>query len=256
MKICMKCILGTKVGMTQVFKADGTVVPVTRVQSGLCTVTQVKTQAKDGVDAIQVGFGDQKNFRLNKAEQGHLKGLATVRFLQDFKGDTQDLKRGDQFGVKIFSPGDKVQVAGTSKGKGFQGVVKRHGFAGAPATHGHKHDLRAPGSIGAGGVQRVFKGMRMAGHMGMDQVTVKNLEVVEVLPETNEILIKGAIPGARGSLVAISTDEGKIEIEMPVVETAAPEVAPEAAPVEEAKVEETAVPAAEVTEAPVENQNA
>ena len=216
----MKCILGTKIGMTQVFKNDGTVVPVTRVQSGMCTVTQVKTQAKDGVDAIQVGFGSQKSFRLNKAQQGHLKGLATVRFLQDFQGDTQDLKRGDEFGVKIFSVGDKVQVVGTSKGKGFQGVVKRHGFGGAAKTHGHKHDLRAPGSIGAGGVQRVFKGMRMAGHMGMDQVTVKNLEVVEIIPETNEILIKGAIPGARGSLVAISTDEGKIQIEMPAVETA------------------------------------
>lgn len=206
--------------MTQVFKNDGTVVPVTRVQSGMCTVTQVKTQAKDGVDAIQVGFGSQKSFRLNKAEQGHLKGLATVRFLQDFKGDTQDLKRGDEFGVKIFNVGDKVQVVGTSKGKGFQGVVKRHGFGGAAKTHGHKHDLRAPGSIGAGGVQRVFKGMRMAGHMGMDQITVKNLEVIEIIPETNEILIKGAIPGARGSLVAISTDEGKIEIETPVVESA------------------------------------
>lgn len=216
----MKCILGTKIGMTQVFKNDGTVVPVTRVQSGMCTVTQVKTQAKDGVDAIQVGFGSQKSFRLNKAEQGHLKGLATVRFLQDFKGDTQDLKRGDEFGVKIFNVGDKVQVVGTSKGKGFQGVVKRHGFGGAAKTHGHKHDLRAPGSIGAGGVQRVFKGMRMAGHMGMDQITVKNLEVIEIIPETNEILIKGAIPGARGSLVAISTDEGKIEIETPVVESA------------------------------------
>lgn len=199
--------------MTQVFKEDGTVVPVTRVQSGVCTVTQVKTNAKDGVDAIQVGFGTQKNFRLNKAEQGHLQGLATVRFLKDFAGNFGELKRGDQFGVKIFASGDKVQVAGISKGKGFQGVVKRHGFAGAPATHGHKHDLRMPGSIGAGGVQRVFKGMRMAGHMGMDQVTVKNLEVVEVLPEQNEILIKGAIPGARGSLVAISSPEGAIEIE-------------------------------------------
>lgn len=235
-EISMKCILGTKIGMTQVFKADGTVVPVTRVQSGPCTVTQVKTKAKDGVDAIQVGFGSQKNFRLNKAEQGHLKDLATVRFMRDFALDGQELKRGDTFGVKTFVPGDKVQVVGISKGKGFQGVVKRHGFRGAAKTHGHKHDLRAPGSIGAGGVQRVFKGMRMAGHMGMDQVTVKNLEIVEILPETNEILIKGAIPGARGSLVAISTDEGKIEIDVatpvaPEVETApetvtaAPEVA-------------------------------
>ncbi len=214
----MKCILGTKIGMTQVFKDDGTVVPVTRVQSGLCTVTQVKNLKKDGVSAVQVGFGSQKTFRLNKAEQGHLQGLATVRFLKDFQTENVgDLKRGDQFGVKIFTPGEKVQVVGISKGKGFQGVVKRHGFRGAPATHGHKHDLRMPGSIGAGGVQRVFKGMRMGGHMGMDQITVKNLEIVEIHPDTNEILIKGAIPGARGSLVAISTQEGNIEIEAPVV---------------------------------------
>ncbi len=210
----MKCILGTKIGMTQVFKDDGTVVPVTRVQSGPCTITQVKNAEKDGVSALQIGFGSQKAFRLNKAEKGHLKGLAMVRFLKDFQTENVgDLKKGDQFGVKIFTPGEKVQVVGTSKGKGFQGVVKRHGFAGAPATHGHKHDLRMPGSIGAGGVQRVFKGMRMGGHMGMDQITVKNLEIVEVNPETNEILIKGAIPGARGSLVAISTQEGNIQIE-------------------------------------------
>ncbi len=232
--------------MTQVFKADGTVVPVTRVQSGPCTVTQVKTEAKDGVNAIQVGFGEQKAFRLNKAEQGHLKGLATVRYLQDFRGsEIEHLKRGDQFTVTVFTPGDKVQVVGVSKGKGFQGVVKRHGFRGAPATHGHKHDLRMPGSIGAGGVQRVFKGMRMAGHMGMDQVTVKNLEIVEVLPETNEILVKGAIPGARGSLVAISSNDGKIVVEevkatapevTPVVENTQNEVAPE---VVEATVPET-----------------
>lgn len=210
----MKFILGTKRGMTQVFRQDGTVVPVTRVLAGPCVVTQVKGAAKDNVNAVQIGYGDQKSFRLSKSEQGHLKGLATLRFLRDLKtGDTEHgLKRGDTFTVSIFEQGDKVQVMGTSKGKGFQGVVKRHGFHGSPATHGHKDQLRMPGSIGAGGVQRVFKGVRMGGHMGDAQVTVKNLEVIEVHPETNELLIKGAIPGARGGLLVISTPNGKMEI--------------------------------------------
>ncbi len=225
----MKCILGTKVGMTQVFRADGTVVPVTRVQAGPCVVTQVKTKAKDGVDAIQVGFGEQKAFRLSRALQGHLKGLTTVRYLRDTRTTEAEasLKRGDTYTTKIFTAGEKVQVVGTSKGKGFQGVVRRHGFHGAPKTHGHKHDHRMPGSIGAGGVQRVFKDMRMAGRMGGGQVTVKNLEIVEIHPEQDELWIKGAVPGARGSLLVITTDEGKIEIDAPTaVETAAPVEAP------------------------------
>ncbi len=225
----MKCILGTKVGMTQVFRPDGTVVPVTRVKAGPCIVTQVKTKAKDGIDAIQIGFGEQKVFRMNKAEQGHRRGLSfagkstLVNVLRDVRTgtDAHGLERGNVFTAAIFAPGDTVQVVGTSKGKGFQGVVKRHGFAGGPASHGHKDNLRMPGSIGAGGVQRVFKGMRMAGHMGDERVTVKNLEIVEVHPEEHELLIKGAIPGARGGLVIISTPEGKIEIEQTVEESPA-----------------------------------
>ncbi len=228
----MKCILGTKLGMTQVFRADGTVVPVTRVQAGPCVVTQVKEKSKDHVDAVQIGFGEQKLFRLSKATQGHLSGLATVRYMRDVRTDeeTKGLKRGDRFTVSIFTPGEKVQVVGTSKGKGFQGVVKRHGFKGGPASHGHKDNLRMPGSIGAGGVQRVFKDMRMGGHMGDQQVTVKNLEIVEIHPETNELLIKGAIPGSRGNVLVITTLSGKIEVEqketapveaVPVVETVA-----------------------------------
>lgn len=224
----MKFILGTKVGMTQVFRPDGTVVPVTKVQAGPCVVSQIKTVAKDGVNAVQIGFGEQKTFRLNKAEQGHRAGLslgektASVRVLRDIRtdSDVHGLERGQMFTVKIFTPGEKVQVIGTSKGKGFQGVVKRHGFAGGPASHGHKDNLRMPGSIGAGGVQRVFKGMRMGGHMGDERVTVKNLEIVEIDPTENELLIKGAIPGARGSVVVISTQDGKIEVE----QVAAPEV--------------------------------
>lgn len=208
----MRCILGTKVCMTQVFREDGTVVPVTRVQAGPCVITQVKTKDRDGVAAIQIGHGTQKIFRLHKAQQGHLKGLDTVRVMRDVRIDTGNtLKRGDIFTVSIFQSGEKVKVEGTSKGKGFQGVVKRHGFAGSPASHGHKDQLRMPGSIGASGVQRVFKGTRMAGHMGDAKVTVQNLEIVEVHTDSNELFIKGAVPGTRGSLLMISTDSGVIE---------------------------------------------
>lgn len=221
----MKFIIGTKIGMTQVFRPDGTVVPVTRVAAGPCVVTQLKTKDKDGVAAVQIGFGEQKKFRLPKAQQGHLKGLMNVRVMKDFRAETEagSLNRGDVFTVKTFAAGDKIQVVGWSKGRGFQGVVKRHGFGGGPATHGHKDNLRMPGSIGAGGVQRVFKNMRMAGRMGTDRVTIKNLEVVEIKPETNELYIKGAIPGARGGLILVSSNEGTIEVE--AKETAPVEVA-------------------------------
>jgi large subunit ribosomal protein L3 len=228
----MKCIIGTKIGMTQVFNDSGAVVPVTRVQAGPCVVTQVKTKEKDGVAAIQIGFGSQKTFRLSKSLQGHLQGLATVRFLRDVRTE-QELKRGDSFTVSIFKPGDTIQVVGNSKGRGFQGVVKRHHFHGSPASHGHKDQERMPGSIGAGGVQRTFKGIRMGGHMGTQQVTVKNLEIVGVDVEKNELLIKGAVPGARGGLVLVSAEDGLIEVqsvgagetpvvEVPVVEESAP----------------------------------
>ena len=202
--------------MTQVFREDGTVVPVTRIQAGPCTVTKVNTLEKDGVKSVQVGFGIQKLFRLDKPTKGHLKDISvdnnvnlTVRHLHNFNNDSE-LKRGDVFTVEIFEKGEKVQVTGHSKGKGFQGVVKRHGFHGSLATHGHKDQLRMPGSIGAGGVQHVFKGTRMAGHMGTDKITVKNLEIVEINPETNEILVKGAIPGARNGLVYIFANSGNV----------------------------------------------
>lgn len=212
----MKFIIGKKLGMTQVFREDGTVVPVTRIHAGPCVVTQVKHE--QGRASVQLGFGVQKVFRLTKSEQGHLRDISvdahpqlTVSHLHDFK-NTNELKRGDVFGVDIFEKGEKVQVSGTSKGKGFQGVVKRHGFAGGPASHGHKDNLRMPGSIGAGGVQRVFKGMRMGGHMGDEHVTVKNLEILEIDPYHNELLIQGAIPGARNGIVYISTAQGSIVI--------------------------------------------
>ncbi len=210
----MKFILGTKDRMTQVFRGDGAVVPVTRVKAGPCVVTQIRKENKGGVEAVQVGFSEQKKFRLNKAQQGHLKDLPSVKILRDFKASSEhDLKRGDKFTVKVFEPGDVVKVTGWAKGRGFQGVVKRHNFKGGPASHGHKDNLRMPGSIGAGGVQRVFKGMRMAGRMGNNQVSVKNLEIVEVHPEENELLIKGAVPGAKGGLLIISSQLGEIKIE-------------------------------------------
>ncbi|MBH41308.1 MAG: 50S ribosomal protein L3 [Candidatus Magasanikbacteria bacterium] len=211
----MKFILGKKLEMTQVFRDNGEVVPVTRVKAGPCVVTQIKTKEKDRSSAVQVGFGKQKLFRLNKAQQGHLRDLEPVRVLKDIavKTDDHGLSRGDTYGVEIFTQGEKVQVTGRSKGKGFQGVVKRHNFAGSLKTHGHKDQHRMPGSIGATGPARVFKGTKMGGHMGDDQVTVKNLEIVGINTETGELTIKGALPGARGGLLIISTQEGEMKIE-------------------------------------------
>lgn len=208
----MKFILGKKIGMTQVFLENGMVVPVTRVQAGPCQVVQVKDEKKENATALQLGFGGKRSFRLSRPAAGHLKGLAPVSFLRDFGLESvAGIKRGDVITVETFATGDRVNVIGTSKGKGFAGVVKRHHFHGAMKTHGHKHDLRAPGSIGAGGVQRVFKNMRMAGRMGGDRVTVKNLEIVEVHPQANELYIKGAIPGGRNALIMVSA-EGELKI--------------------------------------------
>ena len=215
--------------MTQVFLDNGAVVPVTRVQAGPCQIVQVKNGGKDNDVSVQIGFGEQKSFRLTNPMAGHLKGLDPVRWVKDFDVEKIDgLEKGDLITVETFSKGDVVRVIGTSKGKGFAGVVKRHGFHGGPATHGHKDNLRAPGSIGAGGVQRVFKDMRMAGRMGGEQVTVKNLEVVEIHPELNEIYLKGAVPGGRNGLIEIYA-EGDLK------------VVKKAAPVEAAKTEETTV---------------
>ena len=223
--------------MTQIFLDNGAVVPVTRVQAGPCQIVQVKNGGKDNDVSVQIGFGEQKAFRLTNPMTGHLKGLDPVRWVKDFDVEKVDgLEKGDVVTVDTFSKGDIVRVIGTSKGKGFAGVVKRHGFHGGPATHGHKDNLRAPGSIGAGGVQRVFKDMRMAGRMGGEQVTVKGLEVVEVHPESNEIYIKGAIPGGRNGLVEIYA-EGILK----VVKKAAPvEAATAEVTIEAPAVEQTA----------------
>ncbi|MEK7105547.1 MAG: 50S ribosomal protein L3 [Patescibacteria group bacterium] len=197
----MKVILGKKLNMAQVFAADGTVVPVTLVQAGPCTVTEVKETS------IALGFGKGKD--VAKAQLGAWKELGAFAEVREFRADKADVKRGDVIDVTAFTIGDHVDVTGTSKGHGFQGVVKRHKFAGGPASHGHKDNLRMPGSIGAGGVQRVFKGMRMAGRMGNDRVTVKNLEVVAIDAGKGTLAIKGAIPGPMGALIMIRGREGK-----------------------------------------------
>lgn len=202
----MKFILGTKQNMTQFFKEDGVVVPATIVSVPRSVVTQIKTVETDGYDAIQIASGERKEKNIAKAQLGHFKGKGNFRFVKEFrlKGEkSSDLKVGDKLSADIFEAGDVISVTGISKGKGFQGGVKRHGFKGAPNTHGHRHDTRRPGSIGATGPQRVFKGTRMAGRMGSDRITVKNLEVVAVDIENNQLLVKGAVPGKRGTLLEI-----------------------------------------------------
>jgi len=203
----MKGILGKKVGMTQVFNEEGNVIPVTLIEAGPCYVTQKKTTEKDGYTAVQLGFEEVPEKRINKPRAGHLKkaGVPMLRYLREFRvKDHSDLEVGQIVKVDVFEVGDRVDVVGTSKGKGFAGVVKRHGFAGGPKTHGQSDRHRAPGSVGAGTTPgRVFKGMRMAGRMGGERVTVSNLEVVIVDPDRNLLAVKGAIPGAKNGLVMV-----------------------------------------------------
>ncbi|MEK7139578.1 MAG: 50S ribosomal protein L3 [Patescibacteria group bacterium] len=203
----MKVILGKKLQMTQKFLPDGTVVPVTAIQAGPCVVTQIKTADKDGYIGVQLGFGAKNPKRVNKPQLGHLKDLPTVEVMREFRAtkpeEVSELKRGDTVTVEVFAAGDVVSVTGVSKGHGFQGVVKRHGFHGQKASHGHKDQSRMPGSIGAGGVQHVLKGMRMGGHMGDAQVTVKNLKIAAVDAKKNILYITGAVPGARNGVLEI-----------------------------------------------------
>ncbi len=196
----MKFILGKKLNMTQIFDKDGNVVPVTLVEVDDCTVVQKKTNEKDGYDAVQVGFGYKK--RLNKPEKGHMKDLGQFAVLKEFKG-VFDYNVGDKIGISTFEEGDVVNVTGTSKGKGFQGVVKRYNFAGGPASHGQKHNLRTPGSIGALGPQKVFKGKKMPGRMGSNRVFVKNLRIVKIDKDNKIFAISGAVPGKRGTILEI-----------------------------------------------------
>lgn len=203
----MKFILGTKEKMTEYFTLEGEMVPVTIISAGPTVVTQVKTKTTDGYNAVQVGLGTRNAKNLSKAVKGHLKDLGSFKFIKEFRQDKEpECKVGDTFNVgDVFAQGDKVQISATSKGKGFQGVVKRHGFKGGPRTHGQKHSEREPGSIGGGLRTHVPKGMRMAGRMGSDRITQKNLQVIFVDKENNILLVKGAVPGVRGSLVEITS---------------------------------------------------
>lgn len=197
-------IMGRKVGMTQIFSEDGGVEPATAIEAGPCIITQIKTVEKDGYQAVQLGFGQAK--RLNSPEKGHLKGLGPFRHLREFRvSDTSKLELGQRVDASLFKPGDLVDIVGTSKGMGFAGVVKRHHFAGGPKTHGQSDRHRAPGSIGSNtSPGRVWKGLRMAGHMGNERVTVQNLKVLRADPERNLLLVRGAVPGARKGLLVIS----------------------------------------------------
>jgi large subunit ribosomal protein L3 len=200
----MKTLLGTKLGMTQYFDKDGTVVRCTVIQAGPCLVTQKKTVENDGYVATQIAYGDVKTKRLNKPLLGHLKkaGVSPKRHLVEVRGE-DDLTVGQAVTVEVFAPGDEVKVTGVSKGKGFQGVMKRHGFAGGPGYHG-AHFHRAPGSIGASAdPARVYPGTRLPGQMGNVRSTQTGLKVVQTDPDKNLVLVKGAIPGSKGSLVVI-----------------------------------------------------
>lgn len=200
----MKALLGTKIGMTQIISEDGVVTPVTLIQAGPVTVTQVKSVETDGYNAVQVAYGEGKN--LSKAVAGHVKsGKVTPKHIREFRVEElpADLKVGDQIDVNTFALGDIVNATGTSKGKGFAGTVKRHNFNTSKSTHGGNGNVRKPGSIGSMYPQKIFKGKRMAGRMGHDRVTVKNLEVAYLAPEDNLIGLKGAVPGPRKGLIII-----------------------------------------------------
>jgi large subunit ribosomal protein L3 len=203
----MSGIIGKKVGMTSVYDANGKIIPCTVVEAGPCVVTQVRSTEVDGYEAVQLGYDERKEKHTSKAMMGHFAKAQTTpkRKLVEFKGFTDVKKLGDIVNVDLFAEGDFVDVVGTSKGKGFQGVVKRHGFAGVGGqTHGQHNRLRAPGSLGASSFpSRVFKGMRMAGRMGGDRVKVQNLEILKVLTDKNLLIIKGSVPGAKGSYVLV-----------------------------------------------------
>ena len=199
-------LLGRKIGMTQVFGPTGEAIPVTVIEAGPCVVTQIRTPERDGYAAVQIGFGDVKPKNLTKPRQGHLAGAGRlVRHLREFAAeDIDEHTVGEILNVDLFEAGEVIDVTGTSKGRGFQGVMKRHHFRGGPRTHGQSDRARAPGSIGAGTTPgRVWKNTRMAGRMGNKRVTVQNLTVVEVMPEQHLLLVRGSVPGAKNGLLMI-----------------------------------------------------
>jgi large subunit ribosomal protein L3 len=235
----LKAILGQKIGMTQIFDTHGQAIPVTVVQAGPCPITQIITKEKHGYSAIQLSFGDIKEKSLNKPYAGHFKknNVSPARWVREFRLEKpSDLQVGQSINVTSFTAGDYVDVAGVSKGKGFAGTMKRHNFRGGPATHGQSDRQRAPGSIGSNTFPgHVFKGMKMAGHMGHERSTVQHLEVVQVLPEKNLLFIRGAVPGPNQSLVEIKQTVLRVKVrvvhahEAPKKEKAPKKEAPKAA---------------------------
>ena len=203
-----KAIIGKKVGMTQIFDEKGKVIPVTVIEAGPCVVSQVKTEETDGYNSIQLGFGAIKESKVNKPERGHFTkaNIAPARYLREFRVDSiEDVKVGDELKADIFMAGDKIDIQGTSKGKGFQGVIKRHGQHRGPMGHGSMYHRR-PGSLGSTSTPgRVFKGKKLPGHMGAETVTIQNLEVIKVDLDKNIILVKGSVPGAKGSILKIKS---------------------------------------------------
>ena len=204
----MKGIIGKKVGMTQIFDESGNVIPVTVLEAGPCYVTQVRLAERDGYMAVQLGFGETKPKRLTQGQLGHLRrnNLPALRYLREFRvpNGTLDVEEGAQIKADVFTKGDRVDVIGTSNGRGFAGTVKRHGFHRQPKTHGQSDRERAPGSIGAGSTPgRTIKGLRMSGRMGNDRVTIENLEVVVVDADRNLIAVRGSVPGVKGGIVLI-----------------------------------------------------
>ena len=203
-----KALIGRKVGMTQIFDEEGKVIPVTAIEVGPCTVTQIKTVEQDGYTAVQLGFGEVKERKLNKPELGHLSKnkLAPKKYLREFRLDSvEGMKVGDELKADVFAVGDKVDVQGTSKGKGFQGVIKRHGQSRGPMGHGSMYHRR-PGSMGPTSTPgRVFKGKKLPGHMGVETVTIQNLDVVKVDMDKNAILVKGSVPGPKGAILKIKS---------------------------------------------------
>ena len=203
----MKAIIGKKVGMTQIFDEKGYVIPVTVIGAGPCLVAQVKSEETDGYNAVQLGFGEVKDKHINKPEKGHFEKskLSAKKHLREFRADSIDVKVGDEVKADVFEAGDKIDVQGTSKGKGFQGVIKRHGQHRGPMGHGSMYHRR-PGSMGSTSTPgRVFKGKKLPGHMGVQTVTIQNLDVVRVDMDKNVILVKGSVPGPKGAILKIKS---------------------------------------------------
>ena len=203
----MKAIIGKKVGMTQIFDEKGYVIPVTVIEAGPCLVAQVKSEETDGYNAVQLGFGEVKDKHINKPEKGHFEKskLSAKKHLREFRADSIDVKVGDEVKADVFEAGDKIDVQGTSKGKGFQGVIKRHGQHRGPMGHGSMYHRR-PGSMGATSTPgRVFKGKKLPGHMGRVTVTIQNLDVVKIDMDKNVILVKGSVPGCKGAILKIKS---------------------------------------------------